>query len=262
MGPDLKTALLPAFAAAVLAVLFGPAGHAADARPAKARPLEIHWIVQPAEASSNGGRELRMQIPRDYVQNIHRDPHGVSEKSQRVRNNGISSVSVEALLPNLSPRLPEFEPQHATPQERRMFLERRLVIDVKASFRPARVTRDIYVSQARRGMAWRLPDLHGLERYRRMGCTAGSAFDAAKSEIPQMEPPAGCRPAAPDEYMVGQDGDLVVTLNCFGPGSRCSMQTWFQGFWLVEVGFPYSSLESWRSIRSQVVELLTSFVSR
>ena len=107
MGPDLKTALLPAFAAAVLAVLFGPAGHAADARPAKARPLEIHWIVQPAEASSNGGRELRMQIPRDYVQNIHRDPHGVSEKSQRVRNNGRRDLHIQPAEPSAAnvPRL-------------------------------------------------------------------------------------------------------------------------------------------------------------
>jgi hypothetical protein len=248
-------------AVAALAVLSAHAGYAGEARPAKARPVEIHWVVQPADTASNGGRELRMRIPRDYVQNIHRDPHGQSGKTQQVRNNGISAVSVEAVLPNLSPRLPEYEPPQATPEERRQFFERRLIIDVKASFRPARPSREIYVSQARRGMAYRLPDLHGLERYRRMGCSAGSAFDAAKSDIPRTEPPAGCRPAADDEYMVGQDGGLAVLLSCPGPGSLCTMQTWLQDFWLVEVGFPYSKLDTWKSVRKQALDLLTSFVA-
>ena len=133
---------------------------------------------------------------------------------------------------------------------------------MKARFQPTRSSREIYVSQARRGAVYRLPDLHGLERYRRMGCSAGSAFDAAKSEVPRTEPPAGCRPAAADEYMVGQDGDLAILLSCPGPGSFCTMQTWLQGFWLVEVVFPYSRLESWRSVRKQVVDLLTSFVTK
>jgi hypothetical protein len=252
-------AILPALAIAA-GISSGPAARAADARPAGGRAVEVHWIVAAATDGVPGGRELRMRIPRDYVQNIHRDPRGAGEKTRGVRNNGILAVSLEALLPNFSPRLPALEPPQVTPEERRQFYERQLIIDLKASFRSGRVSRETYASQARRGTVYRLPDLHDLERYRRMGCTAASAFDAATAEIPRTEPPGGCRPAAEDEYMVGQEGDLAVLLSCPGPGGRCSMQTWFQGFWLVEVGFPHSQLESWKGVRRQVVQLLSQFV--
>ena len=254
--------LLPAIAFAAC-ILYGPMmSRAADLQPSRSGAVEIHWVVQRGGAASPGNasvRQLKMRIPRDYVQNIYRDPRGASEKGSGVTNNGISTVSVEALLPNLSPRLPAFETKQGTPEERREFFNRQLIIDLKSSFRAGRATRESFASQARRGMFYRLSDLHGLERFRRMSCGASSDFDPAKADVPRSEPPRGCRPLAADEYLIGPDADLVAVA-CAEPSGRCSMQTWFQGFWSVEVNFPHSRLASWRNVRKQVVELLSSFV--
>jgi hypothetical protein len=249
-----------AFAACVLSAPM--TSRAADLQPSRSGAVEIHWVVQRGNASPGNAsaRQLKMRIPRDYVQNIHRDPRGASEKGSGVTNNGISTVSVEALLPNLSPRLPAFETKQGTPEERREFFNRQLIVEIKASFRAGgRATRDSFASQARRGMFYRLSDLHGLERFRRMSCGASSDFDAAKADVPRPEPPRGCRPLAADEYLIGPDADPVAVI-CEEPSGRCSMETWFQGFWSVEVNFPRSRLASWRNMRKQVVELLSSFV--
>jgi hypothetical protein len=235
---------------------------AAEPRPAGSNAVEIHWIVQRSDASpddTSASRQLRMRIPRDYVQNIYRDPRGATEKSRGIRNNGISTVSVEALLPNLSPRLPAFESRQTSPEERRDFLSRQLIIDLKA-YRAGGSTRESYLSQARRGAVYRMPDLHGMERFRRMGCGAGSAFDPDKFDVPRAEPPQGCWALAGDEHLIGRDGELVVAVTCAAPSGRCSMQTWFQGFWSVDVTFPHSMLKSWRDVRKQVVNLLSTFV--
>lgn len=253
--------LLPAIALAA-AILPGPVtSRAADLQASGPGVVEIHWVVRRGDAppANASARQLRMRIPKDYVHNIYRDPRGASGKDSGVANNGISTVSMEALLPNLSPRLPAFETMQGTPGERRDFFDRQLIIDLKASFRAGRATRESFASQARRGMFYRLSDLHGLERFRRMSCGASSDFDPARADTPRSEPPRGCRPLAADEYLIGPDADLVAVA-CAEPNGRCSMQTWFQGFWPVEVNFPRSRLASWRDVRKQVVELLSSFV--
>src|SRR5262245_11165520 len=121
---------------AIAGLLLAPAaGRAAEAKPDRLGPVEIHWVVQRngAVADDPAARQLKMSIPRDYVQNVFRDPRGKGEKSSGVRNNGIATVSVEALLPNLSPRLPVYEAKQASPEERRDFFNRQLIIDLKAT---------------------------------------------------------------------------------------------------------------------------------
>lgn len=251
------------FLLAIAWLLLGPVeGRAAEARPDRLGPIEIHWVVQAngTPESDPATRQLRMSIPRDYVQNVFRDPRGTGEKSSGVRNNGIATVSVEALLPNLSPRLPVYESKQSSAEERRDFLNRQIIIDLRATARPGHATRDVYLSQARRGMFYRMPDAHGLERYRRMGCADRSAFDPEKFDVPRSEPPKGCRNVATDEHLLGRDGDLAITVTCAAPDGRCSMHMLFQGFWSVQVSFPHSRLDAWRAVRKQVADLLASFV--
>lgn len=229
--------------------------------------VEINWTVLGSEAMLNDpyvGRQLKMRIPKEYVRRIYRDSKSEGEKIKGVRNNGIEIISLEAWLPELSPSSPlkNMNKQALTQEQIRANDAMRLLIDLNSSFRSPSGTsiREQFVYEAKRKMVYRLPNLYDLERFRRMGCAPGAAFDAAKYDVPRETPPDGCWNLPADEYLIGKDGSEEVWFTCAGPSGRCVIRTQFQSFWNMFVIFSYSRLESWKDVKNKAEKLLNGFV--
>jgi hypothetical protein len=228
--------------------------------------IEINWIVLRSDAVLNdpyAGRQLKMRIPKDYVRELYRDPKGEGEEIKGVKNNGIEIVTLEAWLPDMAPQPPVADMKSISEEVKRSLFSRQLTINLKAGMRgrgPSNL-KEQFVSQGKKGMVYRLPDLYGFERFRRMGCSSNSGFDPAKYDVPREAPPDGCWNLPADEELIGKHGDLSVWLTCAGRGGRCILRTHFQEFWTMQVIFPYSRLESWKEVKHQVENLLGMFIT-
>jgi hypothetical protein len=251
---------------AVLAILAATVAGGCDvAQPQQTSFVEIYWTVlsSPVVASDPyAGRQLRMRIPKAHVRQIIRDPEGEAGKIRGVKNNGIGIISLEAWLPDLSPSPLVGDIKSTSDEQKRSLFNRQLMIDLTSGIRGQGKSRYLegFYSQAKKGMVYRLPDLYGMERFRRMACDKNSDFDPTKSHLERESPPNGCWHLPADEYLITKDREPVVSFTCAGPGGRCIMRSHFQSLWTMQIIFPYSRLESWKELKGEVEKLLNKFV--
>lgn len=260
--------LLRPYLLAVVAAgaLFG-LGACDAAQSNKADFVEINWTVLRSEAvlnDSDAGRVLNMRIPTAYVSQVGRDRTGEEERQGGVKNNGISVVDLVAWLPDLSPTpIKETKEKLLSEDQKRALYHQRIYIQFSAAFVRNNIDTSMsgrMRSKAKSRMSYRLPDLYGLERYRRMYCPPDVPFDAAKVNEPREVPPEGCREIIGDESLVGNDSGVSIWITCGRGEGRCAMRTYFQGRWQITVVFSRAHLETWRDVRRAVETLLSKFI--
>jgi hypothetical protein len=213
--------------------------------------IELKWSAQ-AEGSVSA-TTLEMRVPREYVGFISRDPKGEDARIRHVNNNGIASIDIQFLYPGLTAQTSAKDQtgDAVYAQLSASYLRRRGGLSI----------RDQLLHEAKKQMVYRLPDQHGLERFRRMTCAADSQFDPMKYNVPLNEPPAGCRELG-EESLVGSDEGVRVWVTCGRGEGRCAMRTYFQGRWQLTLAFSRSLLPEWRNVRSAAEKLLSGFTAR
>jgi len=213
--------------------------------------IEIKWTV--LNNDSPPGPTLRMNIPRAYIVNVVGDSSGEDERIHRVKNGGIGALDLEFIYPDLSPG-------KATDDANPSSAKKRIYVQFNSVYRHrgGLGIRDQFIYEAKKGMVYRLPEQHGLERFRRMGCTPNS-FDPTRYDEALNEPPNGCWELG-EESLIGRDGDVAVWITCGRGEGRCAMHTHFQQRWQLTLAFPRSLVAEWRKVKDASEELLSGFV--
>jgi len=211
--------------------------------------VNVDWtIVHPGPDRSRAGTALKMTIPKKYVRHVYADKTGEAERLRGVKNSGIEIVSLVVALP-----------QPGSSSE-----AKEVQVDLSADVVRVKGIAGIknqLTFEARRGMVYRLPELYGLDRYRRIGCSERSNFDASRADQALEAPPAGCWELG-EESLLGMDGDVGCWITCGRGGGQCVMRTSFRGAWSVLVIFSSTDLARWKTLRQQVEEVLTAFVAK
>jgi hypothetical protein len=242
----------------------------ADKRTAGGAFLEIDWTYigpQGPRADPDVGRRLRMHIPDEYVSQVHRDRKGEAERTTRVKNGGLDIVVLEGWLPELTPRpsrdVVKAVEVFAEKERGRELAKHRVRVTVRAEgegYRKGTLRRNVERRLQAKSLH-RLPDAHGLKRYRSIFCGELEWHQAAP-RFADDRAPEGCREIASNEILwPASESEDNVWISCDRrPGGNCALYPRYQSFWSLRVDLAKEELARWREYMSAAYKLLDRFL--
>lgn len=228
--------------------------------------VEIQWTVElddKVRLAKLSAQELKMRIPMKYVKRLGGDNDGESRRLSHVNNRGIQVVDLEVPMSELITAANVDSIGAATAgilnskkKPRPLFL----MMQANFKFGESGSIREFERYQVTKRMAYRLPDLFGLERYARMTCTRQSTKEPP-SEGPLSDPPPGCRELDGEVSMIGELDGQSVWLRCGKSKGGCSMRTYLLNRWEYTAIFDGAYLSVWREMKKASESFLKGFIT-